>query len=464
MKLIKTDIEDVLIIEPRVFHDHRGWFMETYVDKTLRQGGIHITFVQDNHSLSLQKGTLRGLHFQIEPKAQTKLVRCTRGSILDVAVDLRRGSPSFKQWVAVELSAENKKQLLIPKGFAHGFLTLTDDAEVQYKVDEYYDPECDRTLKFNDPAFGINWQIENPIVSEKDLLAPLLQDSDVNFQLKILVTGSNGQLGSDLLEELSHMPLKVIATTKDDFDITNATQTKQFLFATKPDIIIHCAAYTAVDQAEEEQQTCYSVNVEGTKNIAQGAQEINAKLVYISTDYVFDGSGDTPHLTTNTINPLNYYGHTKAAGEKIVRDSIPRHFIIRTSWVYGIHGHNFVNTMISLAKTKNKIQVVDDQVGSPTYTKDLARFIGRLIQTDNYGTYHGVNEGFCSWYQFAQEIFSQLSTNIEITPISSQDYPTKAKRPLNSRLSTVTTKEMGLPKLPHWKNALTRYLQELQSK
>ena len=294
MQISKTAIDGVLILEPKLFSDNRGWFMETYVDKRLREKGINIKFVQDNHSLSLQKRILRGLHFQVEPKAQTKLVRCTRGSILDVAVDLRKGSPTFQKWVSVELSAENKKQLLIPKGFAHGFLTLTDDAEVQYKVDEYYSPECDRTLKFNDPALGINWGIENPIMSEKDLVAPLLKDSDVNFQIKALVTGGNGQLGYDVSKQLSQIGIKVITTTKDNLDITNEKRTRQFIIETKPDIIIHCAAYTAVDKAEEEQEICYSVNVEGTKYIAQSAQEINAKLVYISTDYVFNGSGNTP--------------------------------------------------------------------------------------------------------------------------------------------------------------------------
>ncbi|MGY6528290.1 MAG: dTDP-4-dehydrorhamnose reductase [Cyanobacterium sp.] len=464
MQINKTAIDGVLILEPRLFSDNRGWFMETYVDKRLRDEGLNIRFVQDNHSLSLQKGTLRGLHFQVEPKAQTKLVRCTRGSILDVAVDLRKGSPTFKKWVSVELSAENKKQLLIPKGFAHGFLTLTDDTEVQYKVDEYYDPKCDRTLKFNDPDLAINWGIEKPTISEKDLIAPSLKHSDVNFQISILITGKDGQLGYDVIKELSQTGAKIIATTKEDLDITNSAQTRQFILDTNPDIIIHCAAYTAVDQAEDEKDTCYSVNVQGTKNITQVAQEINAKLVYISTDYVFDGSGNNPHSITDSINPLNYYGQTKAQGEEIVRNLIKQHFVIRTSWVYGINGNNFVKTMIRLAKSKNIIQVVDDQIGAPTYTKDLARFISDLIKTDNYGTHHGVNEGYCSWYKFALEIFTQLSTDIEIIPISSHDYITKAQRPMNSRLCTANIENIGLQKFPHWKNALKRYLTEIKEK
>jgi dTDP-4-dehydrorhamnose 3,5-epimerase len=181
MKIIKTDIDSVYILEPKVFGDHRGWFTESYSKRKFEELGIDILFVQDNHSFSAQKGTLRGLHFQINPKAQTKLVRCTKGKILDVAVDLRKGSPTYKKWVAVELTDENKKQLLIPKGFAHGFLSLTDDVEVQYKVDEYYAPDCDRSIRFDDPEIGVDWGIRNPILSEKDVKAPLLKDSDSNF-------------------------------------------------------------------------------------------------------------------------------------------------------------------------------------------------------------------------------------------------------------------------------------------
>ncbi|MGD1816191.1 MAG: dTDP-4-dehydrorhamnose 3,5-epimerase [Pleomorphochaeta sp.] len=182
MKVTKTDIEDVLIIEPQVFGDYRGWFCETYSKVKFENNGINIDFVQDNSSFSAKKGTLRGLHFQIAPKAQTKLLRCTKGAIIDVAVDLRKTSQTYKKWVSVELSEENKKQLLIPKGFAHGFIALVDNVEVQYKVDEFYSKETDRSIRFDDPEIGVVWG-ENikPILSEKDLNAPLLKDSDVNF-------------------------------------------------------------------------------------------------------------------------------------------------------------------------------------------------------------------------------------------------------------------------------------------
>lgn len=182
MKVIKTILPGVKIVEPQVFGDHRGWFMETYSEAKFKEAGIEINFVQDNQSFSATKGTLRGLHYQLNPKAQTKLVRCTKGSIFDVAVDIRKGSPTFGKWVGIELSEENKKQLLIPQGFAHGFMTLTDNVEVQYKVDELYAPECDRGIIWNDPAIGILWPMEiTPVLSAKDEKAPLLADAEINF-------------------------------------------------------------------------------------------------------------------------------------------------------------------------------------------------------------------------------------------------------------------------------------------
>jgi dTDP-4-dehydrorhamnose 3,5-epimerase len=182
MTIEQTPLKDLVVITPQVFGDHRGWFCETYSKTKLAEAGIDIDFVQDNQSYSAVKGTLRGLHFQTNPKAQTKLIRCTRGKIIDTVVDLRKSSPTYKQWYSIELTPENAKQLFIPKGFAHGFLTLTEDVEVQYKVDEFYSPECDRSIRFDDPEIGVDWGISDPILSEKDLKAPLLCDSDVDFE------------------------------------------------------------------------------------------------------------------------------------------------------------------------------------------------------------------------------------------------------------------------------------------
>jgi len=181
MKITKTEIDGLVIIDPNCFGDHRGWFMETYNVAQMKENGIDVVFVQDNQSKSLIKGTIRGLHFQNNPMAQTKLVRCTKGAILDVAVDLRKKSPTFKKWFSIELTEENKKQLFIPQGFAHGFLTLSDDVEVQYKVDNFYNKRLDGSIRYDDPEIGIEWGVINPVLSDKDKTSPLLKDSDVNF-------------------------------------------------------------------------------------------------------------------------------------------------------------------------------------------------------------------------------------------------------------------------------------------
>ncbi len=461
MKVEKTALVGVYVIEPQVFGDRRGWFAETYSKAKFDELAIDTIFVQDNHSYSAEKGTLRGLHFQINPKAQAKLIRCSRGKILDVAVDLRKGSSTYKQWLAVELSAENMRQLFVPKGFAHGFLSLSDNVEVQYKVDEYYAPEYDRSIRFDDPDIGVKWGVSNPLLSDKDNNASLLVDADVNFGIKVLITGSNGQLGFDLLKRMQALGFDVCGVNREHFDITDRELTSKFIEYEKPELIIHCAAYTKVDQAEEDKELCYKVNVEGTKNIAEAAKTVGAKLVYISTDYVFDGNSKKPYLVNEKTNPVNYYGYTKKLGEQTVQSMLEKHYIVRTSWLYGLNGHNFVKTMLQLAESKSELSVVNDQVGSPTYTKDLAQFIAELVQTDRFGIYHGVNDGFCSWYEFAQAIFRANGINIKLKPIVSEAYPTKAKRPKNSRLATENNAAAGLEKLPGWQDALGRFLKEL---
>lgn len=457
MKITRTYFKGLLIVETDVYGDNRGWFTETYTKSKFKDNGIDVEFVQDNQSYSAQKGTLRGIHFQKNPKAQTKMIRCTRGSIIDTVVDLRKGSATYKQWFSIELSAENKKQLLIPKGFGHAFLTITDDVEVQYKVDEYYSKENDRSVKYNDPNIGIEWGVENPILSDKDLNAPLLKDSDANFSIKVLVTGVKGQLGYEVVKRLNSLGIENLGVDIDDFDITDKKQTEDFIVNYRPDVVVHCAAYTAVDKAEVEKEKCYKINVEGTKNIAEVCKKIDSKMVYISTDYVFDGEGTEPQKEDKTTAPVNYYGYSKEQGEKNVRDLLEEHFIIRTSWVYGKSGNNFVKTMLKLAQVKDKIGVVNDQIGAPTYTPDLATLICDMLQTRNYGTYHGVNEGYCSWYEFALEIFKRAEIEIKVNPIATSEYQTKAKRPLNSRLSKENLDINRFNRLPSWRDALDRY-------
>lgn len=257
------------------------------------------------------------------------------------------------------------------------------------------------------------------------------------------------------------MNIDVVAPGRDEFDLTNRDQIQKYIIEEKPDVIIHCAAYTAVDKAEDESDLCYSVNVEGTRAVAEVAKKINAKVVYLSTDYVFDGSGQEPHSEEKETNPINYYGYTKEQGEKVVRELIESHFIVRTSWVYGSNGNNFVKTMIKLAEERNEISVVSNQVGAPTYSNDLAEFIVSLVLTDKYGTYHGVNEGYCSWYEFAKEIFEKSGLSININPILSEEYPTRANRPLNSRLGKTNSDVANIKRLPEWKDALSRFLSTL---
>lgn len=280
--------------------------------------------------------------------------------------------------------------------------------------------------------------------------------------MKVLVTGFAGQLGYDVTAELISRNIRCIAADKADFDLTNADSVNGFVGSYRPDVIIHCAAYTAVDKAEEDSALCYKVNIDGTKNLCKAAAEMQAKFVYISTDYVFDGEKNEPYEVDDATGPQTVYGATKLEGENKVRHICPRHFIVRTAWVFGKNGNNFVKTMLRLGKERDSINVVCDQFGSPTYTKDLARLICDMIQTDKYGTYHATNEGFCSWADFAYEIMQQAGLSTRIAPISSSEYPAKAKRPMNSRLSKQKLIDCGFTPLPGWEDALRRFLKEIE--
>ncbi|MDD2647675.1 MAG: dTDP-4-dehydrorhamnose reductase [Eubacteriales bacterium] len=280
--------------------------------------------------------------------------------------------------------------------------------------------------------------------------------------MKVLVTGAAGQLGHDVMLLLKARGADAVGADKSDFDITDSDSVNRFVLHKGFDAIVHAAAWTNVDLAETEKESCRNVNVVGTRNIAKAAAESGAKLAFISTDYVFSGAGTMSHETDEAIMPINYYGFTKAEGEKIVRELAPRSFIIRSSWIFGINGGNFVKTMLKLAKDKTEISVVCDQIGSPTYSLDLARLITDMLLTEKYGTYHASNEGFCSWAEFASEIFAEAGVSAKVKPVSTGEYPAKAKRPLNSRLSKKSLDDAGFERLPDWKNALGRYLEELR--
>lgn len=272
--------------------------------------------------------------------------------------------------------------------------------------------------------------------------------------MKVLITGANGQLGYDVIKRLKIEGIEYLGVDRSVVDITNEEQVKRVIIDYNPDIVIHCAAYTAVDKAEDEKELCYAVNVIGTKYVAEVCKEIDSKMVYISTDYVFDGDGDKPFEVTDKPNPVNYYGQTKYEGELEVQKILEKYFIARISWVFGSHGNNFVKTMLKLGKKRDEISVVSDQIGSPTYTYDLSKLLIEMMQTDKYGVYHATNEGYCSWYEFAYEIFRQAEMNVKVNPIKTEDYPTKAKRPKNSRLSKRQLQAKGFTNLMNWKESL----------
>lgn len=279
--------------------------------------------------------------------------------------------------------------------------------------------------------------------------------------MKVLVTGVTGQLGYDVARELEKRHIEYKGTGSREMDISDAEAVKRVITAYHPDAIIHCAAYTAVDKAEDDYGRAMDVNARGTLAIAKAAKEIAAKMLYVSTDYVFNGQGREPFTVDAATAPLNVYGLTKFFGEEAVRMELSKYFIVRISWVFGKNGNNFIRTMLRLGQTHDELTVVSDQWGSPTYTADLAPLLCDMISTDAYGIYHATNEGITNWAEFAAYIMEQAHLPCKVRPILSSDYPTKAFRPLNSRLDKSSLDKAGFRRLPDWKDALRRYLKEI---
>ena len=281
--------------------------------------------------------------------------------------------------------------------------------------------------------------------------------------MKILITGSKGQLGHDLMNELDKRGIEYIGVDVEEMDITDADECRKVITEAAPDAVIHCAAYTAVDAAEDNVELCRKINAEGTKNIAEVCRDLDIKMMYISTDYVFNGEGTRPWEPDDHREPLNIYGLTKYEGEVYIERLVKKFFTVRIAWVFGANGKNFINTMLRLGREKGAVSVVDDQIGSPTYTYDLARLLADMIQTEEYGRYHATNEGLWSWYEFACEIFRQAGmTDVKVTPVDSSQFPAKAKRPKNSRMDRSKLVEKGFTLLPTWQDALGRYLKEIE--
>ena len=280
--------------------------------------------------------------------------------------------------------------------------------------------------------------------------------------MKVLVTGVKGQLGYDIVKECEKRNISAIGVDIEEMDITNPTQVEEVIKEAQVDAVIHCAAWTAVDKAEEQVDLCRKVNKDGPANIAKVCEELDIPMMYFSTDYVFNGLGEKPWMEYGEREPLNVYGQTKYEGELEV-ERLKKYFIIRISWVFGVNGHNFIKTMLRLGKERGEVSVVNDQVGSPTYTYDLAKLCVDMIQTDKYGTYHATNQGYCSWYEFACEIFKQAGMNVKVNPVDSSSFPAKAVRPKNSRMNQTELDRNGFDRLPTWQDALERYLKEIQA-
>lgn len=280
--------------------------------------------------------------------------------------------------------------------------------------------------------------------------------------MRILVTGVKGQLGYDVVNELEKKGHTAIGVDIDEMDITDAEAVDRVITEADVEAVIHCAAYTAVDAAEDNLELCRKVNAAGTENIAKVCKKLDLKMVYISTDYVFDGEGERPWEPDDRRDPLNAYGIGKYEGELAVEENLEKYFIIRIAWVFGVNGKNFIKTMLKLGETRDEVSVVNDQIGSPTYTYDLARLIVDMVETEKYGRYHATNEGFCSWYEFACEIFRQAGMNVKVHPVTSDEFPAKAKRPHNSRMSKEKLSENGFERLPSWQDALKRYLEVIR--
>lgn len=286
--------------------------------------------------------------------------------------------------------------------------------------------------------------------------------------MRILVTGANGQLGQDLAKILEQANHTVIPYDRDTLDITDQAASLEEVQNSKPDAIIHCAAYTAVDQAESDIDSAYAVNAAGTRNMVVAAERIGAKFCYISTDYVFDGTATAPYHEYDNTNPQSIYGKSKRAGEELVKSLSSKYFIVRTSWVYGLYGNNFVKTMLRLGSEKPEISVVHDQKGSPTYTVDLSRFLLELVSTEKYGIYHASNSGECTWYEFAQAIFAEANSqggsyNVQVDPCTTEDFPRPAPRPRNSVMEHLSIRTNGFQDIRSWREGLHAFIKELQS-
>jgi dTDP-4-dehydrorhamnose reductase len=478
-----TIIEGLFEVFPKVFEDSRGYFFESYSQHDFESAGIAIPFVQDNQSRS-GKGVLRGLHFQ-KNHPQGKLVRVIEGEVFDVAVDIRPESPTRGKWYGVVLNVKEQNQFYIPPGFAHGFLVLSETCVFAYKCTDFYHPNDEGGIIWNDPSIGIEWPALSMeyILSEKDKKLPgfnSMTNATVEFpretpklfskgKQQIWLIGNKGMLGTELslLLEKNNIPF---TGTDREIDITNRETVLSFATNLQKPVawIINCAAYTAVDKAEDDQTACRLLNTGGAANIAAAAKTVGTKLIHISTDYVFNGQENRPYTEEDATDPIGVYGLTKRDAETRVLEENAKSYIIRTAWLYGRYGNNFVNTMLKLMDEREEIKVVNDQYGSPTWAYDLAQvIISLMVNGGNHipcGIYNFTNEGNISWFEFAKAIYEEgknlhiLNKPCAIKPCTSAEYPAKVKRPAYSVLDKTKIKKTLALEIPDWKDSLKKHL------
>ena len=453
--------KDIKLIKPKVFEDERGFFLEVFNTEEFKKLGIDEFFVQDNHSKS-KRGVLRGLHFQTK-HSQGKLVRVIKGAIYDVVVDIRKNSSTYGEWYGVELDSKDRKMLYIPKGFAHGFLTLEDETEIEYKCTDIYAPQYDSGIMYNDSDLNIDWKlkeygIEELTLSEKDRKHQSFREYTESYQGDcVLLTGANGQLGQDFQKLFDRLGVKYVATDYQELDITDKEKVREYIENSNFTVVINCAAYNDVDRAEDEIEKCYALNSYAVKNLTEICREKNIIFVTYSTDFVFDGKKEIPYTEEDIPNPLSVYSKSKLEGEKYSLE-YEKTFLIRTSWVFGMGNNNFCKQVMNWSKDRDTLKIVDDQVSSPTYSKDLAEFSWDLIKTDKYGLYHFSNNGEASKYEQAEYILKRIGWSGKLERGKTSDFPLKAKRAKYSKLDSSKIERVVDRKIPHWKEGIDRFL------
>lgn len=474
-EIVKTNLLDCVEFTPKKFGDARGYFRSITKEQLNELG--YKGFEQCSESLS-SKGTFRGLHYQEDPYCQTKIVQCIDGKVLDVVVDCRKDSPTYGQYTYVVLDSEVGNFFVVPRGFAHGFLALTDNAKFQYFVDNTYSPKHEGGIAWDDPEIGIPWKeifkeygIDEPLLSDKDKNRKTLKETEINFTRRPkrhLVTGINGQLGYDVIRELQERgETDILGVDIEDMDITDIDQVKEIVNNYKPDYIFHCAAYTAVDKAEDDSYNCYRVNANGAANMTEAAKEVGAKIMYVSTDYVFDGEINDKQLYTEDMkpNPKSVYGGSKLLGEDAV-SKYDNHIIARTSGVFGIHGKNFIKTMLRKASEgETKLSVVGDQVVTPTYSRDLAKALVELAYSKATGLFHVTNGCELSWAELAEYVFKSNNKDVKVKKVTTEKWNKivkvkQAYRPRRSPLLTAKYDSVGTG-MPSLESAVDRYCDEL---